>query len=69
VSNLRYYEQVVELFDPALPFHWKLAPGRYIEIGAKFWQMICLQILGHMDQEKKLADQHLSYAKDAQVCR
>lgn len=56
-------QRVLEIFDPSLPFPWELAPSGYIEIGAKSWQMVCLQILGNMDQAKNLADQHLSYAK------
>jgi len=60
----RSYQRVLEIFDPSLPFPWELAPSGYIEIGAKAWQMICLQILGYMDQAKSLSDQHLSYAQD-----
>jgi len=60
----RGYQRVLEIFDPTLPFPWELAPSGYIEIGSKAWQMVCLQILGHMDQAKNLFDQHLLYAKD-----
>jgi len=60
----RGYQRVIELFDPTLPFPWELAPSGYIEIGAKAWQMVCLQILGYMDRAKNLFDQHLFYAKD-----
>lgn len=60
----RSYQRVLELFDPSLPFPWELAPSGYIEIGAKAWQMVCLQILGKMDQAKKLSEKHLPYAKD-----
>ncbi|MGB5609850.1 hypothetical protein, partial [Eudoraea sp.] len=52
------------LFDPSLPFPWELAPSGYIEIGAKSWQMVCLFIMGYLDQAKNLFDHHLSYAKD-----
>lgn len=60
----RGYRRVLEIFDPSLPFPWELAPSGYIEIGAKSWQMICLQIMGYFDQAKNLYDHHLSYAKD-----
>lgn len=63
VAN-RSYQRVLEMFDPSLPFPWELAPSGYVEIGAKAWQMVCLQILGYMDQAKSLSDQHLSYAQD-----
>ena len=58
------YQRVLEIFDPSLPFPWELAPCGYIEIGAKSWQMVCLQIMGYFDQAKNLFDHHLSYAKD-----
>ena len=58
------YQRVIDLFDPSLPFPWELAPSGYIEIGAKAWQMVCLQLLGHMDRAKSLFDQHLSFAAD-----
>ncbi len=57
------YQRVIELFDPDLPFPWELAPSGYIEIGAKAWQMVCLQILGYLGRAKNLFDQHLFYAK------
>jgi len=60
----RGYRRVLELFDPSLPFPWELAPSGYIEIGAKSWQMVCLYIMGYLDQAKNLSDHHLSYAKD-----
>ena len=58
------YQRVLEIFDPSLPFPWELAPSGYIEIGAKAWQMICLQVLGYMDQAKSLSDKQLSFAED-----
>ncbi len=58
------FSRVIDLFNPDLPFPWELAPSGYIQIGAKAWQMLCLQIMGYMDQAKKLSDQHLAYAKD-----
>ena len=60
----RSFQRVLEIFNPSLPFPWELTPTGYIEIGAKAWLMICLQILGYMDQAKNLSDQHLSYAQD-----
>ncbi len=58
------YSRVIELFDSNLPFPWELAPSGYIQIGAKSWQMVCLQIMGYMDQAKNLFDRHLSFAED-----
>ena len=59
----RSYNRVLEIFNPSLPFPWELSPSGYIEVGAKAWQMVCLQILGHMDQAKYLADHHLPFAE------
>ncbi|MGB5662880.1 AAA family ATPase [Eudoraea sp.] len=64
VKAERGFRRVLELFDPSLPFPWELAPSGYIEIGAKSWQMVCLYIMGNLDQAKNLFDHHLSYAKD-----
>jgi class 3 adenylate cyclase/tetratricopeptide (TPR) repeat protein len=58
------FSRVIELFDTDLPFPWELAPSGHIQIGAKAWLMVCLQIMGYMDQAKNLFDQHLSYAQD-----
>jgi tetratricopeptide (TPR) repeat protein len=58
------YSRVIELFDPDLPFPWELAPSGYILIGAKAWQMVCLHIMGYIDQARNLFDGHLSYAED-----
>jgi tetratricopeptide (TPR) repeat protein len=58
------FQHVLEIFDPSLPFPWELTPSGYIEINAKAWGMVCLQILGYMDQAKSLSDQQLSYAKE-----
>ncbi len=58
------YHRELELFDPSLPFPWELAPSGYIEICAKAWGMLCLQIMGRMDQAKHIADHHLDYVKD-----
>jgi tetratricopeptide (TPR) repeat protein len=63
IANLNY-QRVLEIFDPSLPFPWELAPSGYIEIGAKAWQMVCLQILGYMDQAKSISDQHLSFSEE-----
>jgi len=57
-------ERVIEIFDPAIPFSWELAPTGNLEIGAKGWWMVCLQIMGDMEKAKSLADQHLDFAKD-----
>lgn len=59
-----YFQRVLEMFNPTLPFPWELAPSGNIEIGAKAWQMLCLQILGFMDQAKNLSDKHLAFAKE-----
>ncbi|MCH2451458.1 MAG: AAA family ATPase [Gracilimonas sp.] len=59
----RSYQQVLEIFDPSLPFPWELSPTGYIEVGAKAWRMVCFQILGYMDQAKSLSDEHLSFSK------
>ncbi|MGB5359978.1 MAG: hypothetical protein WBN27_08555, partial [Eudoraea sp.] len=60
----RSYNRVLEIFDPSLPFSWELASTGYLEVGAKGWQMVCLQVLGYMDQAKNLAEQHLLYSED-----
>lgn len=57
----RSYARVLELFDPSLPFPWELTPTGHIEVAAKAWRMVCLQILGYMDQAKALAENHLSF--------
>ncbi len=62
-ANLSY-QHVLEIFDPSLPFPWELTPCGYIEIGCKAWQMVCLQILGYMDQAKSLSEKHLSFSED-----
>jgi len=59
-ANLNF-ERILEMFNPSLPFPWELAPSGYIEIGAKSWQMVCLQILGLMDQAKFLSDKHVLF--------
>jgi tetratricopeptide (TPR) repeat protein len=58
------FQHVLEIFNPSLHFPWELTPSGYIEIGTKGWRMVCLQILGYMDQAKSLSDQQLSYAKE-----
>ncbi len=58
------YQRALEIFDPSLSFPWELTPTGYIEISVKAWRMVCLQILGYMDQAKNLSNHHLSYAKD-----
>ena len=58
------YQRVLEIFDPTLPFPWELSPSGHLEVGTKAWQMVCLQILGHIDQAKSLSDNHLSFAKE-----
>jgi tetratricopeptide (TPR) repeat protein len=58
------FQHVLEIFDPSLPFHWELTSCGYAEVGAKGWQMVCLQILGHMDQAKNLSDKHLPFARE-----
>ena len=60
----RSYNRVLEIFDPSLPFSWELASTGYLEVSAKGWHMVCLQILGYMDQAKNLADKQLSFAED-----
>ena len=60
----RSYDRVLEMFDPSLPFSWELASSGYMEVGAKGWQMVCLQILGHMDQAKSLSEKQLSFSED-----
>ncbi len=60
----RYFQRVLEMFNPSLPFPWELAPTGYMEVGAKAWQMVCLQILGYMDQAKNLADKQLSFSSE-----
>jgi len=60
-ANLSF-ERVLEIYDPALPFPWELAPSGHIEVGAKSWWMICLQILGYVKEAKALSDHHLEYA-------
>lgn len=60
----RHFRRVIGLFDPSLPFPWELAPSGYIEVGAKAWSMICLQVMGKTDEGKKLFGQHLSFSKD-----
>ena len=62
--SLKGTQRSLEIFNPSLPFPWELAPSGYLEIAAKAWGMFKLQILGHMDQAKKLFDQHLSFAED-----
>jgi tetratricopeptide (TPR) repeat protein len=61
---LKSYQRTLDLFDPSLPFPWELAPSGYLEIGSKAWLMMCLQILGYMDQAKSLSDEHLDYANN-----
>ena len=58
------FEYILRRFDPSFPFPWALAPSGYLEIGTKSWLMVCLQIMGHMDEAKDLCDRHLSYAKE-----
>jgi tetratricopeptide (TPR) repeat protein len=57
------FERVLEMFNPSLPFPWELAPSGYIEVGAKGWSMVCLQILGFMDQAKSLSNNHLLFSE------
>lgn len=63
VSN-QSFEQTLKIFNPDLAFPWELAPSGYVEIGTKAWWMVCLQIMGYMEQSKALSDQHLKYTKD-----
>jgi tetratricopeptide (TPR) repeat protein len=58
------FRKALEIFNPELTFPWELTPSGYAEVSAKAWWMICLQIMGHMEEAKKLANQHLAYAKD-----
>jgi class 3 adenylate cyclase/tetratricopeptide (TPR) repeat protein len=60
----RDFEDVLEIFNPSLPFPWALAPSGYLEICSRAWKMICLQILGHMDKAKGISDLNLSLSKE-----
>lgn len=64
VSANEAYSELLEIFDPSIPFSWELAPSGYLEIGAKAWQMIGLQIMGYTKKARKLAIDHLEYATD-----
>jgi class 3 adenylate cyclase/tetratricopeptide (TPR) repeat protein len=56
--------RAVELFNPDLPFPWELTPGGYIQVAAKAWLMVNLQVMGNMDQAKSLFEKHLNYSED-----
>jgi len=59
------FKRSLEIFDPTIYFPWELAPGMgYYEINVKAWWMVCLQIMGNIEDSKNLADQHLDYAKE-----
>jgi len=58
----RCYQRVMDMFDPSLTFPGEIAPTGYIEVAAKAWRMLCLQIMGHMDQARNLSDKHLAFA-------
>ncbi|NNF36961.1 MAG: hypothetical protein HKN68_22855, partial [Saprospiraceae bacterium] len=58
------YTELLEIFDPSIPFSWELASSGYLEIGAKAWQMVCLQFLGETKRARVLASDHLHYADE-----
>ncbi len=62
----QYAERIIELADPSLPFPWPLTPGGYIEVFARAWLIVALQILGHTRRAKEISRQHLDFAEDYQ---
>ncbi len=60
----QHCRRLIEISDPTLPFPWELTPGGYSEIAGKAWLMVCLQVMGHMDQANDLANRHLAFADD-----
>ena len=58
------FQHVLEMFNPSLPFPWELTPTGYLEIGTKGWWMVCLHVIGCIDQAKNLSEQHLAFAEE-----
>ena len=58
----RHFHEVLDMFDPSLPFPWEITPSGYLPFAAKGWWMFCLQISGSFDKAKRLSEEQLNYS-------
>lgn len=49
-SVIPIYRRVLTIFDPTLSIPWEMTPSGYLEICSKSWLMICLQIMGCLEE-------------------
>lgn len=58
----RHFHEVLDMFDPSLPFPWEITPSGYLPFATKGWWMFCLQISGSFGKAKRLSEEQLNYS-------
>jgi len=63
------FEKAMEIYDPSIKIPPELTPSGDLKVAAVAWWIICLQIMGQLDQAKQLSEEHLALAGDYQESR